>query len=115
MISEKNDYYRDVQSLHDKCKRYMNYHTILTMKDGSTLDGIIESVDTDHIVVLVGEDVMEQEDENQYDQQRQFHGFGRPRRRFRRFRRRRFPFNILAALSLLPHFDPPYHYYHYHP
>lgn len=108
----ENDYYRDMQSLHVECKKYMYYHTVLTMRDGTVLDGIIESVDMDQVTVLVGEDVMEQENDNLSDQQRQYYGYGRPRRRFRRFRRRRFPINTLVGLALLnyPYIAPPYPY-----
>ena len=117
MDLERNDYYRDLQTLHDECKRCLYYHTTLTMTDGSTFDGIIENVDTDRIIVLVGEDVMEEESENQSDEQRQYYGYGRPRRRFRRFRRKAFPLATLAALSLLPYpyIAPPYPYYPYYP
>jgi hypothetical protein len=111
MSLERNNKNRNVQNLHDECKKLMSYHAIFTMKDGSVFDGIIESVDPDRVIVLVGEDVMEQEFENQYDQQRQY---GRPRR-FRRFRRRYFPFASLIALSLLPYpyYAAPYPYYLY--
>lgn len=123
MDLERNDYYRDLQSLHDQCQKCLYYHTILTMTDGSTLDGIIENVDKDRIIVLVGEDVMEQEDENEAeaDQQRQYYGYGhrpRRRRRHRRFRRKAYPLATLAALSLLPYpyIAPPYPYYNaYYP
>lgn len=115
MNFERNDYYRDVTPIHDDCKKAMYYHIILKMKDGSTVDGIIENVDEDGIDMLVGEDVMEQDDEGQYDEERQFYGYGhgRPRRRFRRFRRRRFPLASLLALSLLPypHIPPFYPYW----
>lgn len=117
MALEVCNYYRDLQSLHDECERCMYYHTTLTFTDGSTLDGIIEKVDNDRIIVLVGEDVMEQENENQMGQQRQPYTYGRPRRRFRRFRRQAFPLNTLAALALLryPYIAPPYPYNPYHP
>ena len=118
MDLEKNYDYRDLQNLHDKCKKCLYFHTTLTMTDGSTLDGIIENVDPDRIIVLVGEDVMEQESENQPEQQRQYHSYDRPRRRFRRFRRQAFPLASLAALSLLPYpyiAQPPYPYYPYYP
>lgn len=118
MDLERNEYYRDLQPLHDQCLKCLYYHTILTMKDGSTLDGIIENVDNDRIIVLVGEDVMEEEGENEADQQRQYQGYGyshgrRPRRRYRRFRRKAYPLATLAALSLLPYpyIAPPYPYY----
>lgn len=97
MNFERNDYYRDLEDLHDQCKKCAYYHVIVTMKDGNTFDGIIEDADMDGVNMLVGEDVMERDDE-----ERQYHGYGRPRRRFRRFRRRRFPLASLAAVSLLP-------------
>lgn len=106
VYSEKNNKDRNGQNLHDECRRLMNYHALFTMRDGSVFDGIIESVDSNGVTVLVGEDVMEEELENPCSQQRQF---GRPRR-FRRFRRRVFPFTTLLALSLLP-----YPYYPFFP
>ncbi|EOR20487.1 hypothetical protein A500_16815 [Clostridium sartagoforme AAU1] len=114
MTLERIDYYRDLQPLYDQCKKNLYYHSILTMTDGSVVDGIIEDVDNDSIVVLVGEDVMEQDDNEPNNQQRDF--YRRPRRRYRRFRRRRFPLGNLAALSLLayPFYAPPYPYYPYY-
>lgn len=121
MDLEREDSYRDLQNLHDKCRRCMYYHTNLTMKDGSTIDGIIENVDPDRIIVLVGEDVIDRgdDDNEEYEQQRQYHpGFvhSRPHRfpmRFRRFRRQAFPLASIAAVSLLPYpyIAPPYPYY----
>ena len=70
------------------------------------MDGIIEDVDTDHITMLVGEDVMEENSENKSDEQRQYHDYNRPRRRFRRFRRRRLPIHNLASIALLPYVLP---------
>ena len=102
MNFELTDYQRDLESLHDKCKKHAYYHVVVTMKDGSMHDGIIEDVDMDGVNMLVGEDVMEDDLEDQYDQERQYHMYGYPRRRFRRFRRRRFPLASLLALSLLP-------------
>lgn len=115
MALEENNYYRDSQSLHNDCKACIDYHVILTMTDGSTMDGIIESVDSNHVSVLVGEEVMEQEDESKSDYQRQPVGFGRPGRRFRRFRRRSFPLNRLAAIALLqyPYIMPPFSFFPY--
>lgn len=111
----KNGYYRDLRNLEDECKKYLYYHTTLTMTDGSTFDGIIENIDKDMLTVLVGEDVMEDESENQSDGQRQPFGHGRPRRRFRRFRRQNFPLGTLATLALLPYIaPPPYPYYPYY-
>lgn len=112
MSSVKNHYNRDLQALHDKCQRNMFFHIVLKLKDGSVIDGIIEKVEPERIIILVGEDVME-EDENRED--RQIFGGGRPRRRFRRFRRRGIPIGALAALSLLQYPYPPYHNYYYYP
>lgn len=114
MNLEKDDFYRDLKGLHDECKRCMYYHTTLTMTDGTAYDGIIENVDPDRIIVLIGEDVME--DEDKAEGQRQYYKYGRPRRRFRRFRRQAFPLATLAALSLLPYpyYAPPYPYYPYY-
>lgn len=103
MDLERDDCFRDLRNLHGECKRCMYYHTTLTMTDGSTMDGIIENVEPDRIIVLIGEDVMEPESENQASGQRQYYGYMHPRRRFRRFRRQAFPLASLAALSLLPY------------
>ncbi len=99
----------DVQSLYDLCKKMMYYHTVLRMKDGTEVDGIVIGAELDHVDVLMGEDVIYREDENpqdrnpedgsSYNRQRPY---GRPRR-VRRFRRRRFPLAELLALSLLPY------------
>lgn len=120
MEVERTDSYRDLQDVHDKCRRCMYYHVNLTMKDGSTLDGIIENVDPDRIIILVGEDIMDSGDDEKFGNQRQYynHGYGYgPRRRYRRFRRQAFPLASLAALSLLPYpyIAPPYPYYPYYP
>jgi len=107
MAFEGYDYYRDKKSLEDECKRCLYYHAILTMMDGTTFDGIIEEVDGDQITVLVGEDVMEADNAEQMDEMRRPpYGYGRPRRRFRRFRRRRYPLGGLSKLALLPYISP---------
>ncbi len=106
MSVESYDYqnqYGDTRTLHDECKKHMYYHVAFTMRDGSSFDGIIENVGMDGISVLVGEDVMEQ---NENDNRQYYGGYGRPRRRFRRFRRQFFPFAALAALSLFPYIYP---------
>ena len=120
MNLEKEDYYRDLKGLYDECKRCMYFHATLKMTDGSEVDGIIENVDPDRIIVLVGEDVMEPEGENksegQSQRQYQHYNYGRPRRRYRRFRRQAYPLAALAALSLLPYpILPPYSYPLYYP
>lgn len=85
------------------------------MTDGSKVDGIIENVDKDGITMLVGEEVMEEENEDKSNEQRQYNSYGSPRRRFRHFRRRRFPICNLAELALLHYIAPPlYSYYPYY-
>lgn len=110
MSLERNGYYRNLRPLHDECKKCLYYHVVLTMMDGSIFDGIIEEIDDDQITVLAGEDVMDPDEENQTNESRQPHGYGRPRRKFRRFRRRRFPLANLVKLSLLPYIAPPFFY-----
>ena len=98
-----------VQSLYNQCKQMMSYHVILKMKDGSEVDGIIESVEPDKVNVLVGEDVMVGGSGNEYSAQRQY---GNPTR-YRRFNRRNYLLANLLALTLLPYpyYAPPYPYY----
>ena len=97
----------DGHHLYNECKKMMNYHVILTMQDGSQVDGIIESVDPNSVNVLVGEDAIYREDEPNLQRQ-----FASPTR-FRRFRRRNFPLATLLALSLLPYpyYATPYPYF----
>ncbi|MFZ4451939.1 hypothetical protein [Salibacterium aidingense] len=110
--------YGETTEMQDKCRKYMYHDVILTMKDGTAVDGIIEEVGSDRVRVLVGENIMEGEGENDGDGRQYYGGYGygggRPRRRFRRFRRREFPLGALAALALLPYIAPqPYPYYPY--
>ena len=109
----------DGQNLYNECRKMMSYHVVLTMQDGSQVDGIIESVDPTSINVLVGEDAIYREDENQSNVQRQNENQLNMQRqyanpgRYRRYRRRNFPLASLLALSLLPYprYVPPYPYY----
>lgn len=117
--SEGSSNHKNLQYIHDECKRYLDYHIILTMTDGQKFDGIIVSVEPSHIVVLVGEDVINQKCGNKDNHVRRpigggFHGGG-GFRRFRRFRPRNFPLGNLAALALLqyPYVTSPYPYYYY--
>lgn len=84
------------RSLHDLCRKYMHYHVVLKMKDGRSVHGILEGMNRQEASVLVPEDVT---DERQF-----YGGYGYPRRRFRRFRRRIFPFIIIAALYPFPYY-----------
>ena len=117
MEFEREESFRDFGDLHDRCRKCMFYHVKLTMKDGSTLDGIVENVEPDRIIVLVGEDVMDRKDDNEYNQHRVYYNYNRYPMRYRYFRRQAFPLASLAALSLLPYpyIAPPYPYYPYYP
>jgi small nuclear ribonucleoprotein (snRNP)-like protein len=117
MEQGQNMLYNNLSNMQDECKKCIHFHVMIMMKDGNTFDGIIEKVDNENLDMMVGEDIMEGEGESQLEGQRQYHGYGRPRRRFRRFRRRRFPLGALAALSLInyPYVAPPYPYYPYYP
>ncbi|RYL92268.1 hypothetical protein EWH91_08335 [Sporolactobacillus sp. THM19-2] len=88
----------DIESIRNMCHKYMNYHVIVSLKDGSQQEGIIESMNDQGIIMLVPEDI-------DGDDDRQFFGYGyRPR--FRRFRRFLFPF-----FFFVPPFIYPYPYY----
>lgn len=94
-----------------RCNSYRFYHVTIKMDDGSMMDGIIENVDGDNVTVLVGEDVMA--DENDGSMSRQPY-----RNRYRRYRPRNFPINRVIGLGLLgypivPPIFPPYPYPYY--
>lgn len=92
-----------VKQIHDLCHKHQLELMQLQTSDGQIYDGIIERVDQEGVTVL-----MPCGDEQQDEWNRQFgwyggfgpgygYGFGYPRR-FRRFRRRRFPFFTLSGL-----------------
>ncbi|PAV31046.1 hypothetical protein CIL05_03180 [Virgibacillus profundi] len=103
------------------CQRYMNYHVVAQMNDGSEFNGIIESMDDDGVTMYIPEeiDADQMRPANEEGAARQFDfdfddydEYGRPRRRrFRRFRRRRFPFRLFRRLFLFPYYYPYYPYY----
>lgn len=95
-----NDF-RDVQNA---CQKYMNYHVIGQMADGTQVEGIIEDMDDEGVTMLVPEIVEEDTDDD-----RIYGGYGGygGRRRFRRFRRRRFPFFSFVFPFIFPY---PYYY-----
>ncbi|WP_186576037.1 hypothetical protein [Aquibacillus kalidii] len=101
-------------NLYNHCNHLMHHHVMATKKDGSKFDGIIVDVDVTNVTILVGEDLIEEDehhrqygdygDDNDYN--------GRPRRRrYRRYRPYTFPLATLAALSLLPYVGGGYPYY----
>lgn len=100
----------DIRSL---CQQYMNYHVMAQMNDGTEFEGIIDGMDQNGVTMLVPEDIEVEQmgggnmevSPNQFG----FDGYGR-RRRFRRFRRRHFPFNIFRFIFPYPYYYP-YPYY----
>lgn len=92
---------------------------MVTLEDGSTVDGIIIDVRNDKITMLISEDVMvdekvEAKSSSSNDRQFGYGGYGR--RRARRFRRSVLPIAGLTALALFPYFTPyPYYQYPYYP
>lgn len=102
--------YRDMHSIKEQCKTYLSYHAVLIMNDGSTCDGIIEGVDEDKIIVLVGEDVIIDDNGDTTSRQGPM-GYNQPNR-YRRFRRRGFPIDGVNRMELLryPFIYPVYPY-----
>ena len=105
-----NQHYYPNQPTHDfrdvkgACQKYMNYHVVGQMADGSQVEGIVDGMDDEGVTMLVPEMV-----EDDGTDTRVFGGFGggHGRRRFRRFRRRRFPY----FQFVFPFFYPfPYFY-----
>jgi hypothetical protein len=97
------------RNLLEQCQKYMNYHVTVQMSDGAHFDGIIDDFDDEGITMLVPEWI---EDEHEDEGTRQFaYGYGRPRRRYRRFRRRRFPFRYFRRIFPIPYYYPYYPWY----
>lgn len=92
------------QNIHDLCKKYQHYLVQFETTDGQVYDGIIDSVDHDGVNLLIPVGDMEREEQNENERQFGYggfpqygYGYGFPRR-FRRFRRFRFPFFGLRRL-----------------
>ncbi|MGL5379995.1 hypothetical protein [Clostridium sp.] len=98
--------YRNSRSIKEQYKTYISYHAVLIMNDGTTCDGIIEGIDGDEIIVLVGEDVVIDEKGDNMNRQRPMGG------RFRRFRRNNFPMDGINRIDLIryPFINPIYPY-----
>lgn len=93
---------QDFRNAKKQCKKYMNYHVIAQMKDGSQMEGIIEDMDDEGVTMMVPEDV-------EANETRTFGGFGGyggyggyGRRRYRRYLRRHFPFYAFAFPFIIP-------------
>ncbi|CAH1216219.1 hypothetical protein PAECIP111891_04406 [Paenibacillus allorhizoplanae] len=88
------------------CNKYMNYHVIAHMKDGSQIEGIIDGMDNEGVTMLVPEEVGGEGRET--DPYRQPFGYG-----YRRFRRQHFPFLLFGFpfFRPFPYYRPFYPYY----
>jgi hypothetical protein len=101
-----NDFRHDLRNVQNTCQKYMNYHVIGQMADGTQVEGIIEDVDDDGVTMLVPEEVEDNgADDRIYGGYGGYGGYGR--RRFRRFRRRRFPLYTFVFPFIFPF---PYYY-----
>jgi hypothetical protein len=79
----------------DMCKRYHHHFVQIEAADGSVYEGIIDGTDDDHMYLLVPSGDMDDDVNRQYPYGGYPYGgymYGRYPRRFRRFRRHRFPF-----------------------
>lgn len=59
MKSKRNDI-----NIADECKRLMNFHVMLFLKYGIELYGIIQDINDEGVLVLVGEDVFKNPSQN---------------------------------------------------
>ncbi|SFG17068.1 hypothetical protein SAMN05216353_12635 [Halobacillus alkaliphilus] len=121
MADEKYMYQQasHMKPTYSECEKHKYYHVMVTLEDGSTVDGIIIDVKNDKVTMLISEDVMvdekgEAQSSSSNDRQFGYGGYGR--RRARRFRRSVLPIAGLTALALFPYFTPyPYYQYPYYP
>ena len=110
MASEVSGYYKSSKSIEEQCKCYLFYHVVITLDDGSMVDGIIEEINGGNIRILIGQDMME-------DKMNSSRQIGQPNR-FRRFMPGSYPINRINRIGLLPYpilpiypFPYPYPYY----
>lgn len=90
------------------CRKYMNYHVIGQLSDGSKVDGIIDDMDEESVTMLVPEEFDGEQENRQYGYGDEYDDYGRPRRRrYRRFRRLRFPYVVFVFPYIRPY---PYYY-----
>ncbi|WP_096435187.1 hypothetical protein [Alteribacter populi] len=83
------------QQLHELCQAYNNHLVQFETNDGQVYDGIIDGMDQNGVDMLVPVGDMDQGSNHEYERQFGFGGYGGGYgypRRFRRFRRHRFPF-----------------------
>ena len=89
MKSKKNDI-----NIADECKRLMNFHVMLFLKYGIELYGIIQDINDEGVLVLVGEDVFKNPSQNTPNRQNYM---------YRRYKPRFFPFAALATTYIMPY------------
>lgn len=89
MKSKRNDI-----NIADECKRLRSFHVILLLKDGIKLDGIIQDINDEGVLVLVGEDVFKNPSQNTPNRQNYM---------YRRYKPRFFPFAALATTYIMPY------------
>lgn len=89
MKSKRNDI-----NIADECKRLRSFHVILLLKDGIKLDGIIQDMNDEGVLVLVGEDVFKNPSQNTPNRQNYM---------YRRYKPRFFPFAALATTYIMPY------------
>ncbi|GEQ22966.1 hypothetical protein CBU02nite_34720 [Clostridium butyricum] len=117
MKFERDKFCNDVDILYTKCKKFLYYHAVFTMKDYGIFDGIIIKVEEQTITVLVGKDIIETEYCNMSNRQQQDYENNNGIQRYRRFEPKNIPLNALSGLYLLPYpfIAPQYPYYPFHP
>ena len=89
MKSKRNDI-----NIADECKRLRSFHVILLIKDGIKLDGIIQDINEEGVLVLVGEDVFKNPSQNTPNRQNYM---------YRRYKPRFFQFAALATTYIMPY------------
>jgi hypothetical protein len=93
----------DFRNVQNTCQKYMNYHVIGQMSDGSQVEGIIEDMDDEGVTMLVPEIVEEDQDDVRIWGYGGYGGYGGGyRRRYRRYRRRRYPYYQFVFPFILP-------------
>jgi hypothetical protein len=102
----------DERNMQDQCKKHIGSHMLLETTDGQTIDGIIESTDDQGVTMMVAEEMNSVEREYIFTGDDDYDDDYRRRPRFRRFRRRRFPFPFIRRLFYYPYYYPYYPYYY---
>jgi hypothetical protein len=104
----------NIRNIQEESKKLIGAHMLVETADGQSLDGFIEGTDDQGITMMVSEEM------NGTDRQYAPGGYGedgeyddyRRRPRFRRFRRRRFPYPSIRRLFYYPYYYPYYPYYY---